>query len=681
MRILVLAAALAASFPVLADEGMWTFDNFPAATVQSTYGTAITQEWLDHVRLSTIRLTNCTASFVSPEGLILTNHHCVESCLAELSSKDKSLLDQGFATSSPKDERRCSTQIADVLVGTENVTAAVANAVRGQTDKAANDARKKALTELEQSCEQASAKAKSRLKCQAVTLYEGGQYFIYKYKRYDDVRLVFAPEAGISAFGGDPDNFQFPRWSLDFSMLRAYENGKPAKTPNHLQVDFNGPQVGELVFVSGHPGSTQRLETTAQLKFERDVSLPSMLLRLAELRGRYIQFGRTAPANEQLVEAQLNGIENTIKVRRKQLDALHDDDMIERKRAAETALRTSAHMTGSDPWTDIETASTRERALYLPYTYIEGANGFNSILFRYARLLVRGADERLKPNTQRLREYTDAALPRIEQQLEARVPVFAEAEVLTLSFSLQRMREWLGPDNPLVKSLLIKDSPESLAIRLVAETKLDDPAVRKQLWEGGKAAVDASHDPMIEFARFVDGDSRAIRTQFDDEVEAPISLASERIAAARFKAYGTQVYPDATFTLRLNYGTVAGWTENGTPVPPVTYLGRAFDRATGASPFKIPDSWMKVKDQLDMRTPFCISTTSDIVGGNSGSPLIDSGGHIVGLMFDGNINSISGNYWFNPANNRAIALHTAIIHEALDKVYNAKALLEEMSRP
>jgi hypothetical protein len=681
MRILVLAAALAASLPVLADEGMWTFDNFPASTVQSTYGTAITQEWLDHVRLSTLRLTNCTGSFVSPDGLILTNHHCVESCLAELSSKDKSLLDQGFATSSPKDERRCSTQLADVLVGTENVTSAVANAVRGQTDKAANDARKKALTELEQSCEQASAKTKYRLKCQAVTLYEGGQYFIYKYKRYEDVRLVFAPEAGIAAFGGDPDNFQFPRWSLDFSMLRAYENGKPAKTPNHLSVDFNGPQVGELVFVSGHPGTTQRLQTTAQLKFERDVSLPSILLRLAELRGRYIQFGRTNPANEQLVEAQLNGIENTIKVRRKQLDALHDDDMIERKRAAETALRTSAQMAGSDPWTDIETASTRERALYLPYTYIEGANGFNSILFRYARLLLRGADERQKPNTQRLREYTDTALPRIEQQLDARVPIFAEAEVLTLSFSLQRMREWLGPDNPLVKTLLLKDSPESLAVRLVAETKLDDPAVRKRLWEGGKAAVDASHDPMIEFARSVDGDSRAIRTQFEDEVEAPISFASERIATARFKAYGTQVYPDATFTLRLNYGTVAGWTENGTPVPPVTYLDRAFDRATGASPFKIPDSWMKVKDQLDMRTPFCISTTSDIVGGNSGSPLIDSRGHIVGLMFDGNINSISGNYWFNPANNRAIALHTAIIREALDKVYNAKALLEEMSRP
>jgi hypothetical protein len=681
MRILVLVAALAASCPVLADEGMWTFDNFPAATVQSTYGAAITQEWLDHVRLSTLRLTNCTASFVSADGLILTNHHCVESCLAELSFKDKSLLDQGFSTASPKDERRCSTQIADVLVGTENVTTAVADAVRGKTGKAINDARKKALTELEQSCEQASAKTRSKLKCQAVNLYEGGQYFIYKYKRYDDVRMVFAPEAGISAFGGDPDNFQFPRWSLDFAMLRAYENGKPAKTPNHLKVDFNGPQVGELVFVAGNPSNTQRLQTTAQLKFERDVFLPSALLRLAELRGRYIQFGRASPANEELVEAQLNGIENSIKVRRKQLDALHDDDMIERKRAAETALRTSAHMSGSDPWTDIETASTRERALYLPYTYIEGANGFNSILFRYARLLVRGADERLKPNTQRLHEYTDSALPRIEQQLDARVPVLAEAEVLTLSFSLQRMREWLGPDNPLLKSIFLKDSPESLATRLVAETKLDDPAVRKRLWDGGKAAVDASHDPMIEFARLVDGDSRAIRKQFEDEVEAPISSASERIAAARFNAYGTQVYPDATFTLRLNYGTVAGWTENGTPVTPVTYLGGAFERATGVSPFKIPDSWIKVKDQLDMRTPFCISTTSDIVGGSSGSPLIDSQGHIVGLIFDGNIDSISGNYWFNPANNRAVALHTAIIHEALDKVYNAKALLEEMNRP
>jgi hypothetical protein len=674
--------ALAASLPALADEGMWTFDNFPASNVEKTYGTPVSATWLDHVRLSTIRLTNCTGSFVSPAGLILTNHHCVESCLAELSSKDNSLIDRGYGSSKRTDERRCSTQLADVLVSMENVTAAVAKSVGGLDDKSANDARKKALTQLEQSCEQASAKAKSgKLKCQAVTLYEGGQYFLYKYKRYDDVRLVFAPEADIAAFGGDPDNFQFPRWSLDFSVLRAYEHGTPAKTPNYLKINFTGPLADELVFVAGHPGTTQRLETRAQLEFERDVSLPNSLLRASELRGRYIQFGRTSPGNEQLVEAPLNNLENGLKVRRKLLDALHDDTLMARKSDDEKSLRMSAQIAGTDPWRQIETASLRERALYLPETFIEGGAGFNSILFRYARLLVRGADERAKPNTERLREYTDAALPRIEQQLYARVPIYSEVEVLTMSFSLQRMREWLGPDHPVVRKLLLKDSPDTLATRLVAETKLDDPAVRKQLWEGGKAAVDASQDPMITLARALDAGSRAIRKQFEDEVEAPISAASERIAAERFKAYGTEVYPDATFTLRLNYGTVQGWEENGVQVEPFTYLERAFERSTGVSPFKIPDSWMKVKSQLDMRTPFCISTTSDIVGGNSGSPLIDAQGRIVGLMFDGNIHSISGDYWFDAAKNRAIAVHPAIIREALGKVYGAAALLAEMSQP
>ncbi|MGA2190049.1 MAG: S46 family peptidase [Steroidobacteraceae bacterium] len=682
MRLILLIVALAASLPAAADEGMWTFDGFPAGAVDSTYGAQVTTAWLDHVRLSTIRLTNCTASFVSPDGLMLTNHHCIESCLAELSSKDNSLLDRGFAASKRGDERRCSTQLADVLVGTEDVTAAVTKALQGLDDSAANEARKKKLTELEQACEQANAKTKlGKLKCQAVTLYEGGQYFIYKYQRYDDVRLVFAPEAGIAAFGGDPDNFQFPRWSLDFSMLRAYEKGKPAKTPNHLQIDFAGPQVNELVFVAGHPGTTQRLETRAQLEFERDTSLPNALLRLAELRGGYIQFSRSSPANAQLVEAPLNGLENSLKVRRKLLDALHDDALMARKSEDEKNLRAISPLPGTDPWQQIEAATQRERALYLPATFIEGGAGFNSILFRYARLLLRGADERTKPNTARLREYTDAALPRIEQQLYARIPIYGEVEALTLSFSLQQMRELLGPDQPIVRKLMIKDSPETLATRLVAETKLDDPAVRKLLWDGGKAAVDASLDPMIELARFLDADARSIRSQFEDEVEAPVAAASQRIAAARFKAYGTHVYPDATFTLRLNYGTIQGWAENGVPVQPFTYLDGAFERATGESPFLIPDSWMKRKADLDPRTPFCISTSSDIVGGNSGSPLIDAQGRIVGVMFDGNIHSISGDYWFDAAKNRAIALHPAIIREALDKVYGAKSLLAEMSEP
>jgi hypothetical protein len=682
MRILLFVMALATSVPAAADEGMWTFDNFPADAVAKTHGVEVTPSWLDHVRLSTIRLTNCTAAFVSSDGLILTNHHCIESCLAQISSKDMSLLERGFLAAKRGEERRCTTQLADVLVGMEDVTTAVTRATGGLDAKTANVVRKQSLTQLEQACEQTSAKAKTgKLKCQAVALYEGGQYFIYKYKRYDDLRLVFAPESDIAAFGGDPDNFQFPRWSLDFSLLRAYEHDRPAKTPNHLQIEFAGPQVGELVFVAGHPGTTQRLETRAQLEFERDLALPSTLLRSAELRGRYIQFGHSTPADEQLVEAPLNSLENGLKVRRKLLDALHDDALMERKSEDEKVLRASVRIVGTDPWRQIEAASLRERQLYFPHTFIEGGAGFNSILFRYARLLLRGADERTKPNTARLREYTDGALPRIEQQLYARVPIYSEVEVLTLSFSLQRMREWLGPDHPLVRKLLAGDSPDTLATRLVAETKLDDPAVRKQLWEGGKPVVDASRDPMIELARSLDPDSRAIRTQFEDEVEAPIAAASEQIAAARFKAYGTKVYPDATFTLRLNYGTVQGWVENGTALNPITHLDRVFERATGVSPFKVPDSWMKVKDRLDLQTPFCLATSNDIIGGNSGSPLIDAQGRVVGLMFDGNIHSISGMYWFDAAKNRAIALHPAIMREALDKVYGAAALLAELRGP
>lgn len=679
MRILLCVWVLTAPLSALADEGMWTFDDFPVASVQKAHGAHVTASWLDHVRLSTARLSNCTASFVSGDGLMLTNQHCIESCLAELSSAENSLIDRGFAAAKRGDERRCSTQLADVLVGTEDVTQAVKKAQQGLDDQAANDARKKALTELEQSCEQSSAKAKSgRLKCQGVALYRGGQYFMYKYKRYDDVRIVFAPEADIAAFGGDPDNFQFPRWSLDFSMVRAYENGKPAATPNYLQIDFAGPRPNDLVFVSGFPGSTQRLDTRAQLEFERDVALPGMLMRLSELRGRYIQFGSSTPADEQLVEAPLNGIENLLKTRRKLLDALHDDAMMARKSAEEEGLRAIAHLPDPDPWKQIEDATRRERALYLPQTFIEGGIGFNTILFRYARMLVRGADERVKPNSERLREFTDAALARTAQQLYARVPIYPEVEVLTLSSSLQRLREWLGPDHPIVRRLLTKESPEALANRLVAETKLMDPGVRKQLWEGGKPAVDASLDPMIEFVRSLDPESRAIRRQFEDEVEAPIASASARIAAARFKAYGTSVYPDATFTLRLNYGTVQGWLEDSAPVEPFTYLERAFERATGSTPFKMPDSWIRVKDRLDLRTPFCLSTNNDIIGGNSGSPLIDVEGRLVGLVFDGNIHAISGDYWFDPAKNRAIAVHPAIIHEALDKVYGAQGLLAEI---
>ncbi len=658
---------------------MWTFDDFPAAAVNRHFAVEITPAWLDHVRLSTLRLTNCSASFVSTQGLILTNHHCVESCLAELSSKENSVLELGLFAASRKEERRCPAQHADVLVGTENITDAVLKAVSGLGDDAANDARKRTLISLEQACQQASTKSKTgRLECQSVRLYQGGQYFLYKYKRYTDVRLVFAPEEDIAAFGGDPDNFQFPRWALDFSILRAYENNEPAKTPDYFPINFSGPSVNQLVFVAGDPGTTARLQTRAQLEFDRDVSLPITLMRASELRGRYIQFGKTNVGDERIAQAPLNSLQNGIKVRRKELDALNDDELLAHKSQAEQELRVRAKLDGVDPWQVIASATNRERALYLPYLFIESGAGFSSSLFRDARLLVRGGDERLKPNSARLREFTDTALPLLQRDLLASVPIYPEFEQMTLSFSLERMREWLGPDHPVVRKLMSKESPDALATRLIAETKLDDAGYRKQLWQGGKAAVDASHDPMIELVRSIDADARAIRKQYEDEVEAPIAAAAERIAAARFMVYGTNTYPDATFTLRLNYGTVQGWDEGGATVEPFTHLDRAFERATGASPFKMPDSWMKAKDQLNMNTPFCLTTSNDIVGGNSGSPLIDASGYIVGLMFDGNIHSIAGRYWFNPANNRAVAVHPAIIREALEKVYGAKELLAEL---
>lgn len=665
-----------------ADEGMWTFHGFPFEKANATLKTRLDQAWLDRVRLSTVRLSNCTGSFVSGSGLILTNHHCVESCLAQLSSKEKSLVDDGFLAARPGDEKKCQTQIADVLVGMDDVTAKVAAATAGKDDQAANEARKAALTQLEADCEKSS-----RRKCQAVTLYEGGQYWMYQYQRYTDVRIVFAPEGAIAAFGGDPDNFQFPRWCLDMGILRIYDGkGMPVKTPNHLKINFAGPEVGEPVFVSGHPGSTDRQLTVAQLEAQRNYELPNWLLRYSELRGRFIQFSSESAQNARITADQLNGIENSIKVRRKQLDALHEDALFARKRAEQATLERqvaadeSLRASIGDPWADIEHTGTARASLYLPVTFIENGAGFQGSLMAYARALVRGAEERGKPNAERFREYTDAALPRIAQQLGAAVPVYPELEVLRLTFGFERMREWLGPDHPLVRQLLAKESPAGLARRLVAGTRLADPDARKALWEGGSSAIAAADDPMIQLARAIEPEARRLRKQYEDQVEAPTELASEKIAKARFAVLGTSVYPDATFTLRLNWGTVGAWIENGKAVEPFTHLSRLFERATGAEPFRVPDSWLAVKDKLDMATPFNLATNNDIVGGNSGSPLISAKGELVGLLFDGNIHSISGSYWFDTEKNRAVAVHPAIIKEALAKVYGATALLSELSK-
>jgi hypothetical protein len=684
--LLLLVAATA-----FADGGMWTFQEFPHALLKREHGTDVSPAWLERVRTATIRLSNCTASFVSRDGLILTNHHCGEACLDEHSSSAHNLLAEGFLARTRAQELKCGTQIADVLMQMEDITAKVNAATQGLSDQAANDKRKATMTQLEQQCEQDSKKAKGGpFKCETVDLYEGGQYWMYKYHRYSDVRMVFAPERAIAAFGGDPDNFQFPRWDLDMSVLRAYgPDGKPAATPNFLSINPAGPEVADLVFVSGHPGSTSRLLTVAQLETQRDFILPRSLLRASELRGRLIQFGKSSPEAARIVEDPLNTLENVIKVRRKLLDALLDERLMQAKRQDEAALRAKvaadpqlAQALG-DPWATIAQAQQRAEQLYLPYVWIEqGAGlgaGYPGKLFGYARTLVRVAAERAKPNTERLREYSDAALPRVEQRLVAPVPIYPELEKLNLSFSLERMREWMGPDAPIVRQLLSRDSPDTLAARLVEGTQLADPAARKRLWEGGAAAIEASTDPLIVLARSVDAEARAARKSYENEVEAPETAAAEKIARARFKAFGTSEPPDANFTLRLNFGTVQGWKEGEHEVAPFTHLAQLYTRATGQDPFRVPDSWLNAKPTLDMETRFDLATNNDIVGGNSGSPLVNAKGEIVGLMFDGNIHSIAGDYWFDPQLNRAVAVDPQIIFEGLRKVYKATELLNELA--
>ena len=684
MRLNPFLAGVALAAIAAADEGMWTFDNFPSALVKERYDVEIDEAWLDRTRRGIVRLAGCTASFVSPDGLMLTNHHCVASCLAQNSTRESSLLETGFIADGRSREIRCPTQIADVLERLEDVTAAVLESTRGLDARAANERRRQKLTELELACEAASRNAGDPRKCEAVTLYGGGQYWLYHYRRYDDVRLVFAPEADIAAFGGDPDNFQFPRWCLDFSLLRAYANGTPAATPEHLVLDFAGPEAGDPVFVAGHPGSTNRQLTVAELKTLRDRILPPTLLRASELRGRYLQFGKTGESAQRIVQDAVNSLENTIKVQRKQLDALLDDALMVAKHDAEADLRLRVGRNRAlaaeigDPWARIEAAQAAEATRWLPYQFIEGTTGFNSRMYRVAVQLVRAAAERPKPNSDRLREYTDGFLPRLEQQLGAPVPIYPELERLTLSFSLERMREWLGPDAAVVRRLLGSETPDALAARLVDGSKLADPAARLALWNGGQAAIDASDDPFIVLALSLDAESRALRKWHEEEIEAVVEVAHEQIARARFAAYGTTVYPDATFTLRLNFGSVQGWDENGAPVEPFTRLERLFERATGQPPFAVPANWAAARPRLDPATPFNLSTNSDIVGGNSGSPLIAADGRIVGLLFDGNIHSISGAYWFDTAKNRAVAVHPAIIREALTKVYRPQALLDEL---
>jgi len=663
-----------------ADEGMWTLHGFPSSMVETRYDVKIGPEWLNRVQRSTARLDGgCTGSFASSQGLVLTNNHCTWSCIRDLSTEDKNLSDEGFLAATQEDELICPGARISVLHDAEEITGKVQAATEGMPEKMANEARKSLLSRLESECE-----ANGDLSCESVDLYHGGQYFLYKYRRYEDVRLVFAPELAVAAFGGDPDNFNFPRWNLDMSFMRVYEDGKPAETPNFFPWYSPGAKDGEAVFVSGHPGNTSRLETVAELVFRRSQELPLRLIMYSEYRGRMLEWARTSDEAARQVQQRILGVENAIKVWKSQLSSLMDQEQMGRKLLAENELRAAVM---ADPelaeaygnaWRDIERAITAFEGFYDQYRFIEARQGFQGKLFRLAHTLVRGTREIEKPNEKRLRAYRDTALPRVEQELFAATPEDPGYQELGLSFSLDKLREWLGPDNEVVKAVLGNESPRDLAHQMVSGTRLGDAAYRKELWEGGSAAVQASDDPLIMLARKIEPYAMELRNRYDNEVEAPLKQGSEMIAKARFAILGTNVYPDATFTLRVTYGAVEGWTEKGQQITPFTQIGRAFERATGSDPFRMPDSWFEAKGRLNLDTPYNFSSTTDIIGGNSGSPVINARGELVGLAFDGNIHSIAGDFWFDERVNRTVSVHVAAMIEALKVVYGADRLLDEL---
>lgn len=679
-----LIGLLLAPLAATAAEGMWTFDNFPAARVRQELGVDVTPAWLERVRLATVRIEGgCSGSFVSPDGLILTNHHCVVGCLRELSTPGDDVSTRGFRARRRGDERRCESEQVSVLTRIEEVTAQVREAVGTTAGTVANDRRKGALARLEQACTAAYPATDPRT-CEAVTLYGGGQHFLYHYRRYDDVRLVFAPEYAVGFFGGDPDNFNFPRYSLDVAFLRAWERDRPARTPAFHAIRASGAGAGEAVFVPGHPGSTDRLRTQAELDFLRSVAEPRWLLRAAELRGRYARFGDESAENLRVVTEPRFYVENGIKARRLGLETLSDRGFMATTADREAALKAAmladpALAPAAGAFDAITRAVAVRRAIDVPYTYIERGAGFQGELMAWARTLVRAAAERAKPNAGRLREYSEARMPGIAQSVLAPTPTYPALELLRLQFGLEKLQEALGPDDPLVRRLLATDSPGSLAARLVAGTGLADPAVRRALWEGGAAAVAASTDPLIVLAREVDVDARRWRQRYEDEVESVISAASEQLATARFAISGTTTYPDATFTLRLTYGTVAGWREGEADVEPFTDVAGLFRRATGVPPFALPPVWLAARDRLPGATPLNFVSTTDIIGGNSGSGVLDAQGRLVGLIFDGNIHSLGGDYWFDADKNRAVAVHPAALLAALGKVYGAGRLLRELT--
>ncbi len=666
-----------------ADEGMWLFNDPPRKLIKEKYGFDVTDRWLEHVQKASVRFNSGgSGSFVSEDGLVMSNHHVGADCLQKLSDKDHNYYRDGFHARTRDDEKGCHDLELNVLMSIENVTDRVNAAVKsGMPPEKAFLARRAVMAEIEK-----ESSDKTGLRSDVVTLYQGGQYHLYRFKKYTDVRLVFAPEQQIAFFGGDPDNFEYPRFDLDVALFRAYENGKPAKIEHYLKWSKAGAADRELIFVSGHPGRTSRLMTVAELEYHRDERLPYILSRLYRMEVLLTAYSARNEENARRAKEELFGVQNSRKALNGRLAALLDPRLMNEKKANERKLKqaVNAHSEVKESlaaWERIAEAQKVIAQSAVKFNLLEGADAFRSTLFGIARTLVRGAEERPKPNGERLREFVESARESLEFQLFSEEPMYDDFEQLKLTDALVWMISKLGYENELVQKVLGGKSPEERAIELVKGTKLKDVAVRQKIYAGGTSAINTSDDPMINLARLVDAEARAARKVVETQTEIK-QQAYSQIGKARYAVEGTGTYPDATFTLRLAYGTVGGYEEGGRNLPFQTTTAGLYQRAAEQKekpPFDLPLTWVQRKSKLDLSTPFNFVSTADIIGGNSGSPVINRNAEVVGLIFDGNIQSLALDYVYTDVQARALAVHSQSILEAMRKVYDAGKLADEMT--
>jgi hypothetical protein len=678
------AGLLASALPAThADEGMWLYTDPPRALLRERHGFDVTDEWLGHLQRASVRFNSGgSGSFVSEDGLVMSNHHVGADAIQKLSTKERDLMRDGFLAKSPADELPCKDLELNVLQGIEDVTARVNAAVAADLPpEAALAARRQVIAAIEkESLEQTG------LRSDVVTLYQGGAYHLHRFKKYTDVRLVFAPEQQIAFFGGDPDNFEFPRWCLDVAFFRAYEDGRPAQVPHHLAWSEAGAAEGDLVFVSGHPGRTSRLLTMDELRYQRDVAFPYTLDFLAQREVYLTAWSGRSAENRRRAKDELFGVQNSRKARLGGLGGLQDPALMGRKTAAEQAFKEAL---AKDPqWSGTLAAYDRiasaQRTIgehALRYRLLEGGHGFVGDLADLARTLLRAGDEFPKPNGERLPEYRDSNKESLELDLFSGKPIHDDLETLRLAESLSFLVRRLGAGDPAVGALLAGQSPRARAAGLVAGTKLKDVNFRRELYAGGAAAVAAAKDPMIEFVRAVDAEARALRTTVEAQDEVKQQAHAE-LARARFALQGAGTYPDATFTLRLAFGTIRGYDGDGRRLEPFTRTAGLFARAEEQGfqpPFDLPERWLKRKSRLDPETPFNFVHTADIIGGNSGSPTVNRAGEVVGLIFDGNLHSLVLDFAYDDVQARAISVDSRIILESLRKVYDARALADELT--